>query len=62
MWAVTVVRSPRTRMDYRLLGPLEVRAGDRVVPLGGPRQRAVLAVLLLRANQTVSVDTLIDEV
>ena len=49
-------------MDYRLLGPLEARAGDRAVPLGGPKQRAVLAVLLLRAGETVSVDTLIDEV
>lgn len=49
-------------MDYRFLGPLEARAGDRVVPLGGPKQRAVLAVLLLRAGETVSVDTLIDEI
>ena len=49
-------------MDYRLLGPLEARAGDRAVPLGGPKQRAVLAVLLFRAGETVSVDTLIDEV
>ncbi|HST17510.1 MAG TPA: BTAD domain-containing putative transcriptional regulator [Gaiellaceae bacterium] len=49
-------------MDYRLLGPLDVRAGDRAVALGGPKQRGVLAVLLLRAGQTVSVDTLIDEV
>src|SRR5215831_5260088 len=49
-------------MDYRLLGPLDVRAGERAVPLGGPKQRGVFTVLLLRAGQTVSVDTLIDEV
>ena len=49
-------------MDYRLLGPLEALAGNRGVPLGGPKQRAVLAVLLLRAGETVSTDTLIDEV
>ena len=49
-------------MDYRLLGPLEALAGDRDVPLGGPKQRAVLTVLLLRAGETVSTDTLIDEV
>ena len=49
-------------MDYRLLGPLEVRAGDRALSLGGPRQRGVLAVLLLRAGENVSTDTLIDEV
>jgi DNA-binding SARP family transcriptional activator len=49
-------------MDYRLLGPLEARAGDRALSLGGPKRRAVLAVLLLRAGETVSVDTLIDDV
>ena len=49
-------------MDYRLLGPLEALAGDRDVPLGGPKQRSVLTVLLLRAGETVSADTLIDEV
>jgi DNA-binding SARP family transcriptional activator len=48
-------------MDFRILGPLEVRDGDRVVALGGTRQRAVLAVLLLHANQAVSSDRLIDE-
>src|SRR5438552_6010349 len=49
-------------MDYRLLGPLEVRVGDEAAALGGPRQRAVLAVLLLRAGEVVSQDALIDEV
>src|SRR5919204_577139 len=48
-------------MDFRLLGPLEARSGDRTVPLGGPKQRAVLALLLLRANDVVAADTLIDE-
>jgi DNA-binding SARP family transcriptional activator len=38
-----------------------VRDGDRVIPLGGPRQRAVLAVLLTRANEVVSTDRLIEE-
>jgi DNA-binding SARP family transcriptional activator len=49
-------------VDYRLLGPLEVLAGDRSAALGGPVQRAVLTVLLLRPNEVVSVDTLIDQV
>jgi len=49
-------------MDYRLLGPLEVRVGEEAAALGGPRQRAVLAVLLLRAGEVVSQDTLIDQV
>jgi DNA-binding SARP family transcriptional activator len=48
-------------MDYRILGPLEVRAGGRHVPLRGARQRELLAVLLLHANEIVSSDRLIDE-
>jgi DNA-binding SARP family transcriptional activator len=47
-------------MDFRLLGSLEVRHGDRLLPLGGAKQRSVLAVLLLHANQVVSIDTLLD--
>src|SRR4051812_26074274 len=47
-------------MDYRILGPLEVHAPDGPVPLGGAKQRALLAVLLLRANEVVSTDRLID--
>src|ERR1700730_11774907 len=47
-------------MDYRILGPLEVREGSRLLALGGDRQRALLAILLLHANATVSADELID--
>ncbi len=47
-------------LEYRLLGPLEV-AGDRVVQLGGPKQRATLALLLLNANRVVSVDRIADD-
>ncbi|MGH8929869.1 MAG: BTAD domain-containing putative transcriptional regulator [Egibacteraceae bacterium] len=43
-----------------MLGPLLVSDGDRVVELGGPRQRAILAMLLLDANRVVSMDRLID--
>lgn len=50
----------RGGMDFRILGPLEVTAGDRLLALGGPRQRALLAVLLLHANEVVSTDRLID--
>ena len=40
-------------MEFRLLGPLEVcRDGERLV-LGGPKQRAVLAILVLHANEVV---------
>lgn len=47
-------------MDYRILGPLEVRDGSRRLVLGGERQRAVLAILLLHRNEVVSADRLID--
>jgi DNA-binding SARP family transcriptional activator len=48
-------------MEFRILGPLEVRVGERVLPLSGVRQRTVLALLLLRAGEVVSSDRLIDE-
>ena len=48
-------------MDFRILGPLEVRDGGRPLSLGGEKQRAVLAVLLLYRNEVVSADRLIDE-
>lgn len=47
-------------MRYRLLGPLEVLRGGVPVELGPPKQRAVLAVLLLNRGRVVSTDRLID--
>jgi DNA-binding SARP family transcriptional activator len=47
-------------MDFRILGPLEVLEDGRVLELGGQKQRALLAMLLLEANQVVSQDRLID--
>src|SRR3954447_21242771 len=48
-------------MEFRLLGPLEVVEHHRPLVLGGGRQRALFAVLLLHANEMVSADRLIDE-
>ena len=48
-------------MEYRVLGPLEVRDGDRSLPLAGAKQRALLALLLVNANRVLSRDRLIDE-
>jgi YVTN family beta-propeller protein len=48
-------------MDYRILGPLEVRDRDRIVELGGDKQRALLALLLLHAGEVISADRLIDD-
>ncbi len=45
-----------------MLGPLEVTNETGPIPLGGPRQRLVLAHLLLRTNRVVPADRLIDEV
>ena len=48
-------------MEFRLLGPIEVIGDDGAsIPLGGPRPRALLAQLLLNANDVVSTDRLID--
>ena len=46
---------------FRILGPLEVLDDGRLVPLGGTRQRAVLAILLLHRGESVPVDRLVDE-
>jgi DNA-binding SARP family transcriptional activator/tetratricopeptide (TPR) repeat protein len=48
-------------MDFRILGPLEALDEGRRVALGGSKQRALLAVFLLHANETLSTDRLIDE-
>jgi ABC-type transport system substrate-binding protein/DNA-binding SARP family transcriptional activator len=50
-----------TRLTFGILGPLEVRHGATPVRVGGPRQRALLALLLCHANRVVSRDQLIDE-
>ena len=47
-------------MEFRILGPIEVVTDEGKIPLGGPKQRAVLAHLILRANHPVHADRLID--
>ncbi|WP_238011872.1 BTAD domain-containing putative transcriptional regulator [Dactylosporangium sp. AC04546] len=46
--------------DFRILGPVEVVRHDQPVHVGGPKVRALLGVLLLRAGATVTADELID--
>jgi YVTN family beta-propeller protein len=48
-------------IEFRILGPLELSADGRVLPVGSPKQRALLALLLVHANETVSRDRLIEE-
>ena len=58
--AIERLRSVRV-LDFRILGPLEVIAEGSPIRLGGPKQRATLAILLLNANRVVSVDRLADD-
>ncbi len=48
-------------MNFRILGPLEVEEDSRAVDLGGARQRALLAILLVHRGEVVSVDRLIED-
>jgi DNA-binding SARP family transcriptional activator/pimeloyl-ACP methyl ester carboxylesterase len=48
-------------VEFRILGPLEVTARGRSLDVGGARTRAVLAMLLVHANQVVSADRLVEE-
>jgi DNA-binding SARP family transcriptional activator len=48
-------------VEYRILGPLEVRDGGRSLSLGTAKQQALLAVLVLHANEFVPRERLIDE-
>ncbi len=48
-------------VEFRILGPLEVVHQGRVVALGGSRERALLALLLLSANRVVSSERLAED-
>jgi DNA-binding SARP family transcriptional activator len=54
-----VLRSPVT-LEFRILGPLEVSDETGHVALGGPKQRALLAILVLEAGRVVPIDRLVD--
>lgn len=49
-------------MEVRLLGPVQLLAAGRVLDLGPPKERAVLAALAVDAGLPVDVDTLVDRV
>ena len=48
-------------MDFRILGPLEAVVDGRTLELGGARQRALFAILLLRRNEVVPSDRLLED-
>src|SRR5664279_1369254 len=56
------VRGSGLGVTYAVLGPLEATVDGRPARLGGPRARAVLAMLLLRAGQVVPARVLVDAV
>ena len=47
-------------LEFRILGPIEVRLRGEPLQLGGPKQRALLALLLVEAGRAVSTDRLVD--
>jgi DNA-binding SARP family transcriptional activator len=49
------------RMRFSLLGPLRAERPDHDVRLGAPKLRALLALLLLRRGEAVSVESLAEE-
>jgi SARP family transcriptional regulator, regulator of embCAB operon len=49
-----------SKLDFGVLGPLQLAINGTSVPLGPPKQRAVLAVLAINRNRAVSVDSLIN--
>ena len=53
--------SPGPQLEFRILGPLEVAADGTLLQLGGPKQRALLAVLAINAGRVVSVDRLTED-
>jgi DNA-binding SARP family transcriptional activator len=50
----------KSDLDFRILGQLEAVRGERAIPLGSPKQRTLLAILLLHANQPIPRDRLIE--
>ena len=48
-------------LEFRILGPLEINVDGRVLPLGSPKQAALLGLLLVNAGKTISRDRLIEE-
>ena len=53
-------RAGNPATELRLLGPLELSRGGESVALGGPKPRALLAVLALEPKHVVSVDRLVE--
>jgi DNA-binding SARP family transcriptional activator len=57
---VDVALGREASVRYGILGPIELSDGEQLLPVGGPRQVALLALLLVHANRAISSDRLID--
>ena len=53
---------PKRGPDFGLLGPLQLSVDGTVVPIGTPKQRAVLAFLVMNRNRPMAADSLINAV
>jgi DNA-binding SARP family transcriptional activator/class 3 adenylate cyclase len=53
-------RGRSTLIEFRVLGPLQAVKDERALPLGGRKQRGLLALLLLDRNRVVARDRLVD--
>lgn len=49
-------------LEFRILGPLEIRSHHKIVPIGGQRRRVVLLMLLLEPGRIITVDRLIEAI
>jgi DNA-binding SARP family transcriptional activator len=52
---------PRPMVEFRALGPIEAAVGGRLVDLGAPKQRTLLALLVNNVGQPVAVDVIVEE-
>jgi len=59
--AITEPTRPRALAEFHALGPIEAFVGGRLVDLGAPKQRALLALLVGKVGRPVSVDTIVEE-
>jgi DNA-binding SARP family transcriptional activator/basic membrane lipoprotein Med (substrate-binding protein (PBP1-ABC) superfamily) len=61
-WLARDETSKSESLRFRILGPLEAEVEEGAIELGGRKQRAVLAALLLRAHEVVPDERLVDEI
>ncbi|PWI19299.1 transcriptional regulator [Streptomyces sp. Act143] len=59
--AMTEPAHPRALAEFHALGPIEAFVGGRLVDLGAPKQRALLALLVGKVGRPVAVDTIVEE-